>query len=89
MNTKRCIAGGMALLMLAGGILGNTVHIPAQTRQETDASPDKYHYRKQETEFIQTDDLQSQAPKTTLRRLQVNQDYSLSESIWADSGSDY
>ena len=89
MNTKRCIAGGMALLMLAGGILGNTVHIPAQTRQETDASPDKYHYRKQETEFIQTDDLQSQAPKTTLRRLQVSQDYSLSESIWADSGSDY
>lgn len=113
MNTKRCIAGGMALLMLAGGVFSNSAQAWAQPRQETDASPDKLQYRQQktdnkqvqkrkqedgqqiaypvnmQTEFVQTDNLQNDAGTASLRRIQVNDSYSLADSVWADSGSDY
>lgn len=84
MNTKQLIAGGMAVLMLAGSFFGNSVQTPAQTmQQDADLLIDM------QTEFIQVDDLLQRAGKISLKSLQVDESYQLSESVWAGNGNDY
>ncbi|MDE7312807.1 MAG: hypothetical protein K2N87_14495 [Eubacterium sp.] len=97
MNTKRCIAGGMALLMLAGSVFGNTVHIPAKPRQEIQGESEQPPIKEVreafpamiQTEFIEEEELLLRAGTLSIKRIQMDDAYSLSDSIWADSGSDY
>lgn len=98
MNTKRFIAGSMALLMLAGNVLGNAGQVAAQTQQETgdskrDASIKEFGIKQggsqMQAEFIQEEGLPYRAAALSVRRLQADASYSLSDSVWADSGSDY
>lgn len=91
MNAKQLIAKGMAVLILAGGIFGNFLQVQAGTTdtdgrkgmQQTVSVPDL------RTEYIQVDDLEYRAGRFTLKNIQVDDAYDLTESAWADQGSDY
>ena len=63
MNAKQLIASGMAVLMLAGGILGNSVQTQAGT------TTDEYTAitANMQTEYIQVDDLAYRAGKYSVR----------------------
>lgn len=94
MNAKQLIAGGMAVLVLAGGIFGTSIQVQAgtalqvQERGKTDVLPTS-SAPNMKTEFYSVDDLGVRAGKNCLKRIQVDDSYHLSESIWADQGSDY
>lgn len=100
MNAKQLIAGGMAVLMLAGSVLTGPAQALADVRQETDyknhiETGTGYNGRPSasrldmRTEFYEVDGLASPAGSFSIKNIQVDASYNLSESIWADSGSDY
>lgn len=100
MNAKQLIAGGMAALMLAGNAAGSVEQASAQTLQQEADFHKKTEDRQQEytpkvpgwemqTEFYQVDDLLEQTDRSSLKRIQLDAAYDLTDSIWADSGSDY
>ncbi len=84
MNVKQRIAAGMAAVLLAGSILGNSIQIQAQVVQTQDNCS-----KAMQTEFIQSEDLLLRAGRFALNHIQVDDSYNLAESVWADSGSDY
>ena len=98
MNAKQLIAGGMAALMLVGSAAGSAEQVSAHTLQQeadfhhkTDAQKQDSDLKTHEmqTEFYQVDDLQAQTGRYSLKKIQLDTSYSLADSIWADSGSDY
>lgn len=94
MNAKQLIAQGMAVLMLAGSMMQNSTRIFADSKvQEGPAQmfTDMQSGRMadMQTEFYQVDDLLYQAGRFSVKSIQVDDSYHLSESIWAGNGSDY
>lgn len=97
MNAKQLIAGGMAVLMLAGHAAGSAEQISAHPPQQEADLHKNTKSKKQagipgqdmQTEFYQVDDLLERAGRCSLKKISLDDSYDLAESIWADSGSDY
>ncbi len=100
MNAKQLIATGMAALMLSGSAAGSAEQVSAQTpRQETElyhkTDPQTQELPLQtqgqgiQTEFYQVDELLERTAINSLKKIQLDTSYSLADSLWADSGSDY
>lgn len=113
MNAKQLIAKGMAVLVLAGGMMQNSMQIFADSSgrdlqtspapmltdllQGTDLNKEVRADDGQEsgsmadmqTEFYQADDLLYRAGRFSVKNVQIDDSYNLSESVWADNGSDY
>ena len=103
MNAKKLIAGGMAALMLAGGVLCVPVQALAETpQQKADAdkdiqpdreknySSDPMPVTEMQTEFLQADELENTGA-LSIKNLQetTSDSYDLAASEWAGSGGDY
>ena len=103
MNAKKLIAGGMAALMLAGGVLCVPVQALAETpQQKADAdkdiqpdreknySSDPMPVTEMQTEFLQADELENTGA-LSIKNLQetTSDSYDLAASKWAGSGGDY
>lgn len=103
MNAKKLIAGGMAALMLAGGVLCVPVQALAETPQqnldadkdiqpdrEKNYSSDQMPVTEMQTEFLQTDELENKGALSLKNLQETSADsYNLAESEWAKSGGDY
>lgn len=98
MNAKQLIASGLAVLMLAGGIFGASLQTQAHVRQDPQVlvsdlqgpgSDLRAGMPDLQTQFYKVEDLAYRAGQFSLKNIQADESYQLSDSIWADSGSDY
>ena len=90
MNTKKLVAGCMAMLVLAGSALGISVKAQAGTAKQTAVTNTKrMPLTNMQTDFYETEYLESNAGGFSFKGTQAASVYDLSGSEWADSGSDY
>lgn len=93
MNAKKLVAGCTATLLLAGNVLGVSVQAPAYTGQRISlVRAQEYPWAGAaaadvQPDFYETDAFGERAARISVKAADAND--SLSQSVWADSGSDY
>lgn len=96
MNTKKLVSGCMAVLLLASNVIGVSVQTKAGRRQQPAYSDMEQSVKnlnstqdKVQTDFYQLDRLSANIKKLSLKGATDTASYLLSDSEWAQSGSDY
>lgn len=89
MNTKKLIAGCMAVLVLAGTVFRIPQKVQADTRQRAAAGTKQMTAADMQADFYEVERLESNGGGLSLKAAQAASAYDLAGSAWADSGSDY
>lgn len=93
MNAKKLVAGCTATLLLVGNVLGVSMQAPAYTGQRISlVRAQEYPWTGAaaadvQPDFYETDAFGERAARISVKAADAND--SLSQSVWADSGSDY